>query len=130
VTNAELRGVAGDVVTLAIDDEEARDLDTETRYRLVTLPVEPRTDREFAAQLRAAEETMGVVTISDGSALSRGTVGSLDVAVAAIRTIDGSIEAIPTRTRELVPGEMVYAIGRPDRLRKLETAAAGPATAE
>lgn len=128
VTNAELRGTAEDVATVAVDEEEARKLDTETRYRLVTLPVEPRTDREFAAQLRAAAETMGVVTIAEGSSLVNSTVGSLDIAVVAVRTTTGDIEAIPTRTRELSPGETVYAIARPDRLRKLEAGAAAPAS--
>lgn len=126
VTNAELRGTAEDVVTLAMDEEEAKRLDTETRYRLVTLPVEPRADREFAGQLRAAAETMGVVTVGEGSSISQSTVGALDVAVVAVRTVAGDIEAIPTRTRTLSPGETVYAIARPDRLRKLESAAKSP----
>lgn len=126
VTNAELRGTAEDVATVAIDEEEAGKLDPETRYRVVTLPVEPRTDREFAAQLRAAAETMGVVTITEGSDLVNSTVGALDIAVVAVRTTAGDIEAIPTRTRTLSSGETVYAIARPDRLRKLEAGAAAP----
>lgn len=126
VTNAELRGTAGDVATLAMDEPEARRLDVESRYRLVTLPVEARVDREFAAQLRAAEETLSVVTIAEDSVLASATVGALDVAVVALRTDAGDLEAIPPRTRTLVAGETVYAIGRPDRLRKLEAAADGP----
>jgi hypothetical protein len=123
VTNAELRGTAGDVVTVAMDEEEAKRIDSETRYRLVTLPVESRVDREFAAQLRSAAETMGVVTIETDSPLANGAVGAVDVAVVAVRTVDGDIEAIPRRTRPLVAGETVYAIGLPERLRKLEAAA-------
>lgn len=130
VTNAEIRGAADDVVTLALDEEVARQLDTTVCYRLVTLPVEPRVDREFAGQLRAAAETMGVVTIVDGSDISRSTVGALDVAVVAVRTAAGDIEAIPGRSRPLAPGETVYAIGRPDRLRKLEHAASASTGAE
>jgi hypothetical protein len=124
VTTAELRGTAEDVVTLAVDIEDARRLDTDRRYRLVTLPVEARTDREFAGQLRTAEETMGAVTVEEGSSLASGSVGALDVAVVAIRTVTGDIEAIPSRTRALSPGETVFVIARPDHLRKLESAAA------
>jgi hypothetical protein len=125
VTNAEVRGTAGDVVTLAMDETEAMELDTGPGYRLVTLPLEARPDREFAAQLRAAEETMGAVTVAEGSVLAGGAVVDLDVAVAAIRSPDGDLEAIPSRTRPLQAGETVYVIARPDQLRKLE-AAAGP----
>jgi hypothetical protein len=124
ITNAEIRGTAEDVATLAMDEEEAKRIDTEARYRLVTLPVEARVDREFAAQLRSAAETMGVVTVREGSTLARSVVGALDVSVIAVRTADGDIEAIPRRARTLQPGETVYAIGLPERLRKLEQAAA------
>ena len=123
IANGELRGTADDVATLALDEEDAKVLDTERRYRLVTLPVEPRIDREFAAQLRAAAETMSVVTVAEGSPLTGVTVGALDVAVAAVGATDGGIEAIPRRARTLSVGERVYAIGRPDRLRRLEAAA-------
>jgi hypothetical protein len=124
VTNAEVRGTADDVVTLAVDESDAKRLETDRRYRLVTLPVEPRADRAFAAQLRTAEETMGVVSVGEGSALAGNPVGALDVAVVAVRTVAGDIVAIPTRNREVAAGETLYAIARPDRLRKLETAAA------
>jgi K+/H+ antiporter YhaU regulatory subunit KhtT len=128
ITNAELRGTAEDVTTLAMDEEEARRIDTGARYRLVTLPVEARVDREFAAQLRSAAETMGVVTVRQGSTLAQSVVGAVDVSIVAVRTTDGDIEAIPRRTRTLQAGETVYAIGLPERLRKLEQAAAETAT--
>ena len=124
VTNAEVRGTADDVVTLAVDESDAKRLETDRRYRLVTLPVEPRADRAFAARLRTAEETMGAVSVGEGSALAGNPVGALDVAVVAVRTVAGDIVAIPTRHREVAAGETLYAIARPDRLRKLETAAA------
>ncbi len=123
VTTAELRGTADDTATLAMDAEEAESIDPELRYRIVTLPIEPRVDREFAAQLRAAEETMGAVTVADGSALARGTVAAIDAAVVAVRTLTGDVEAIPPRDRAIVAGETVYVIARPDRLRRLEAAA-------
>jgi hypothetical protein len=124
VTNAELRGTADDVVTLALDEEEAEQLDPERRYRLVTLPVESRADREFAAQLRAAEETTGIVTVGEGSALASSVVGSVDVAIVAIRTADGDIVAIPSQSRAFAAGEIIHAIARPEALRRLEAAAA------
>lgn len=125
VMNAELRGTADDVVTLTMDVGDAKRFDTERRYRLVTLPVEARHDREFAAQLRAAEETTSAVTIESGSALANSSVGALDIAVVAVRTVTDDIEAIPPRTRALAPGETVYAIARPAQLRQLELAAVG-----
>ena len=127
VTNAEIRGTAGDVVTLAVDESDAERLETDRRYRLVTLPVEPRADRAFAAQLRTAEETMGVVSVGEGSVLVGNPVGALDVAIVAVGTVDGEVVAIPTRDREVAGGETLYAIARPDRLRKLEAAAAATA---
>ncbi|PSP70077.1 hypothetical protein BRC79_02950 [Halobacteriales archaeon QH_8_67_27] len=41
------------MVTPAVDVADTRKLDAETRYKLVTLPVETRPDREFASVLRA-----------------------------------------------------------------------------
>ena len=123
VTNAEVRGSSGDLVTLAMDEPDAKQLDTTRRYRLVTLPVEARIDREFAAQLRSAEETMSAVTVAEGSALVGNSISAIDVSVVAVRAVDGDVIAIPSRNRTIAAGETIYAIGRPDRLRKLESAA-------
>lgn len=125
VTNAEIRGTAEEVVTLTMDEPDAKQLDTSRRYRLVTLPVQPRIDREFASQLRTAEETMGAITVGAESVLVGDSIGALDVAVVAIKTTDGEVVAIPTRTHVLEAGETVYAIGRPDQLRKVEAASVG-----
>lgn len=121
VANAELRGTADDLVTLAMDEPDAMQLDTDQRYRLVTLPVEPRPDREFAAQLRTAAETMGVARVMEGSAVVGRAVGAIDLPIVAIETTNGDIEALPSTDRSLAVGETIYAIGRPDRLRKLES---------
>ena len=123
VTNAEIRGTADDLVTLAMDEPDAKRLDQDRRYRLVTLPVEPRADREFAAQLRSAEETMSAVSVGEGSVLVGNSVSAIDVIVVAVRSVEGDVVAIPTRSRTIEAGETIYAIGRPDRLRKLEIAA-------
>ncbi len=123
VTNAELRGTADDLVTLAMDEPDAKQLDTTRRYRLVTLPVEPRVDREFAAQLRSAAETMSAIPIRESSGLIGRAIHSLDITVVAVRTADDDVVAIPSRARELAAGETVYAIGRPDQLRRFERSA-------
>jgi hypothetical protein len=130
VTTAEVRGSAEDIVTLAVDETETDALDDETRYRLVTLPTTPRADREFASLLRAAEETMGVATVAEGSPLVGVTVGALAPAITAIRPADGPVEALPGRDRALAAGEMLYAVARPALLRRLEAAARGDQDAE
>lgn len=130
VGTAEFRGAAGDVVTLAVDAADAPEYDGETRYRLVTLPVEPRSDREFASLLRSAEETMGVVTLAAESPLVDVPVGDVDASVVAIRAADGGVEPIPARSRVMAAGESLYVIARPDELRKLDAAAAVEAEPE
>jgi uncharacterized protein with PhoU and TrkA domain len=95
-------------------------------YRRAPLPASPAADREFAALLRTVDETLGVVTVAEGSELVGVTVGALAPAVVAVRGGDGdAVEAIPARKRALAPGDVVYAVGRPDALRRLEAAAAG-----
>jgi hypothetical protein len=126
VTTAEIRGVTGDVVTLAVDAAATPKLDADTEYRLLTLPVESRTDREFASLLRAADETMSVVEIQDGSSLAGQPVGSLDVTVVAVRLESGGVEALPGRSHVLAVGDAVYAVATPELLRKVEAAAKGP----
>jgi Trk K+ transport system NAD-binding subunit len=126
VTTGEVRGIADDLVTLAVDAADTPKLDAETEYRLITLPVESRTDREFASLLRAAEETMSVVEIESGSPLAGQPVGSLDVAVIAVRLADDGIEALPDRDHVVAVEDAVYAVAKPERLRKLEAAATAP----
>ncbi len=123
VTTGEIRGVAGDVVTLAVDEADATKLDTAERYRLLTLPVESRPEQEFATRLRAADETMAVVTVSPGSDLVGVPLGSLDTTVVAVRPDDDGLEVLPPRTRPLAEGDALYIVVRPNRLRKIEQAA-------
>lgn len=124
LVTAEVRAVAGDTVTLAVDEADAEALSADEQYRLVTLPVSPRVDRGFASLLRAADETFGVVTVPVGSPLVGVAIGDLDATVVAVRKPDGSLDTIPGRQRTLVGGERVYALGRPDVLRGLESRAA------
>ncbi|SFR93214.1 hypothetical protein SAMN05216559_1243 [Halomicrobium zhouii] len=126
VLTGELRGVAGDVVTVAIDAADTPKLNPADRYKLVTLPVQDRPDREFASLLRSADETLATVTVEGGSDLDGVTVDALDVTVAAITRTDERPEPLPARNRALQPGDVVYAIATPENLRKVEAAGRGP----
>ncbi|MBP1988137.1 potassium transporter TrkA [Halolamina salifodinae] len=120
VTTAEIRATAGETVTLVVDENDAEALSPDRRYRLVTLPVDAGADREFASLLRAADETLGVVKLSEGSPVAGVAVGDLDATVVAVRNGAGALDALPDRERALAAGDRVYAIGRPDVLRSLE----------
>jgi hypothetical protein len=124
VATGELRAATDDVVTLALDEVDAETVDPAPRYRLLTLPSEPRADREFASLLRRADETMGAVSLAPGSPLVGGSVGDLPESVVAIQPDDGTVEAIPRRDRELAAGDVLYVVARPEALRRLEADAA------
>jgi len=120
VLTGELRGVADDVVTIAVDAGDTPRVDPTQRYRLVTLPVNDRPDREFASLLRAAEETFSSVTVEAGSPLHGLPVGALDLTVTAIRPEEGEPVPFPEPTYRLAPGDLLFVIARPAGLRRLE----------
>jgi hypothetical protein len=126
VLTAELRGTADDVVTVAIDAADTSKLDPDEAYRLVTLPVEDRPDREFASLLRAADETFASVTVAAESAIAGAAVGGLDVTVLSVAPADGDRVVLPTAAHVLAAGDVIHAIARPEALRRLETAATEP----
>jgi hypothetical protein len=125
VLTGELRGVAGEVVTVAIDAADTQKLDPTQQYKLVTLPVQDRPDREFASLLRAADETLGTATVEAGSDLDGVTVGGVQATIVAITREDTKPEPIPSRGRVLSAGDVLYAIATPETLRRLEAAAVG-----
>ena len=125
VATGELRGVADDAVTVALDESDAERLSEEGGYRLVTLPAEPQADREFASLLRNADETMASITVEAGSDLEGSTVGEVDTVVAAVRPADGPVQPIPRRAYAFAAGDLVYLVGRPDAIRRFEAASAG-----
>lgn len=127
VATAEVRGTTGDLVTLALDEADAEAIDLELCYRLVTLPQVSRPDREFASLLRRAEETMGVVTIVEGSALAGRPIGEVDATVVAVRPTGGSVVTIPKRDRTIEAGDELYVVARPEAIRRLEREGAGAA---
>lgn len=122
VTSAELRGRADDTVTLTLDAHEAPDVAGKT-YRIVTLPSTPRPEHEFRSILRAADETMGTVTVAEGGPLVGVPVGALQPTVLAIAPASGPLVVVPARTRVLSPGDVLYLVAAPSMLRRIETAA-------
>lgn len=121
----EIRGIAGDVVTLAVDEGDVDRLAPEAGYRLVTLPGRERPDREFAAILRRANETAAEVTVAEGSPLVGRAVGDLEVTVLGVETAGGAVEAPPAAGRSIAVDERVVVMGRPDAVRRFEAGAKG-----
>ena len=130
VATGELRGVTDDMATVAIENEDDAAIVRDHRYRLVTLAADPQPDREFATLLRTADETMAISTIDAESPLAGREVRTVRTTIAAIRTVDGTIEALPLPGRTLTAGETIYAIGRPEALRRVESRATAAADGE
>ncbi|WP_277553316.1 potassium transporter TrkA [Halobaculum limi] len=130
VATAELRAVAGDVVTLAVDAADVEAFDADGTYRLVTMPRSPRTDREFASLLRLADETMAVLHVEAGSALDGATVGEVTGSVVAVESADRSVQPIPPRGYVLAADETVYLVARPETLREVERRATADAKSD
>jgi hypothetical protein len=128
VATAELRATYEDVVTLSLDEYDARTL-AGGDYRLLTLPYEPGADRQFASVFRSADETMVVLDVEAGSDLDGATVADVEGTVVAVRSERGA-DAIPDGTRTLTAGETLYVIARPDAARRLDAAATAPEATE
>ncbi|WP_226043001.1 TrkA C-terminal domain-containing protein [Natrinema sp. DC36] len=118
---AELRGSVGTFATLAMDATSATEIDPTEEYRLMTLSADSNPEREFAAMLRREDETMSTVEITADSPLIGCSIGALDVTVIAVRSNDGELETIPQREHTIQPGDLLFSIGRPEALRKLES---------
>lgn len=120
VTGGELRGVAGDVATVAVDADDAAALESDDAYRLVTLPKSPGATRELVSLLRAADETVTALTVGSGTALEGTSVGSLPVLVLAIDRDDVAEPlAVPDEGTRLEAGDVAYVLGRPEALRRV-----------
>ncbi|MFB6086652.1 MAG: TrkA C-terminal domain-containing protein [Halodesulfurarchaeum sp.] len=117
---AELRARVGQVATVITDRDVARAIDPETSYRLLTLAADSHPDREFAAMLRRAEETMRALTVGSDSPLVGISVAALAVTVLGIRKPGAEIETVPNRSRTIGAGDELFVIGRPETFRKLE----------
>ena len=130
ITNAELRGVAGDAVTLAVDEADAELLSPSEMYRLVTMPAEPQADREFATLLRGVDETMSTMTGGAKSELVGQSADSIKTAVLAIRPAGGKLIPLPDRDLAFAADDTLYVLGRPDVLRRLEQQSTAPTVGE
>jgi hypothetical protein len=119
VALGELRGSEGDVATVVLDAADADAVHTRERYRLVTMPVEPRADREFAALVRAASERVGFATVTGDGPLAGRAVRDLGATVVAVRPASGPLVVVPAPDRTLAPDDAVYLLGRPESLRRL-----------
>jgi hypothetical protein len=120
---AELRAADGDLTTLTVDASRAGAVGESESYDLVTLAARKQPEKEFAALLRTANKTMDTTTVEAGSVIEGTPVGALRPTVAAIRAEDGPVDTLSGRTRVCAAGDTVYAVGRPDELRKLDDAA-------
>ncbi|GAA0645759.1 potassium transporter TrkA [Salarchaeum japonicum] len=124
VATAELRATAGDTVTLALDEADAERV-AGGRYRLLTLPSTPSADREFAALLRAADETMAAIRVAPDGPLAGTRLRDVEATVVAVRPQDGPVEPIPSRDRRLAGNDWLYVVARPETLRRIEADAGG-----
>lgn len=122
LATAELRAADDDVATIVTDVRRLAAIDQSEPHELVTLRAEKRPELEFASLLRAANESIDTVEITEGSPLAGIPVGAISLAIVAIRSAE-AMHPAPPPTRVCEPGDTVYVIGRPDELRKFRTAA-------
>lgn len=125
VLAGEVRGIAGDTVTLAVDADRIDELDESVAYRLVTRPDSPEPGRELATLLRRANEQLATVSVAADSALVGHRPHRWEVAVLAGETADGTWIGPLERDRPLAAGDEVVALGRPDALRRFASLAQG-----
>lgn len=118
---AELRASVGDVATVVADRALCDRIDPAVTYRLMTLPADTRPDREFAALLRRSKETMSTIQVGPESALVGVPLGALDVLVLALSRGEATT-TIPDRDQVIAAEDRLVLLGRPDRLRKIESA--------
>lgn len=125
VGTAELRAAVETTATVSARRSIIESLDPETKYRLMTLPVEERIDRLFVSMLRRADETMSTFTVAENATLDGEVVGTLGLTVLAVETEAGTTETLPADDREIVAGDRLFVIANPAQLRRAEAAATG-----
>lgn len=122
VAGGELRATADDVATVALDADDARDLEPGREYRLVTLPGSPDAERELVSLLRAADETVTTVAVESDDPLAGTPIDALPVLVLLVdrETEDGNEHLpLPAGDVRLAAGDVAYVLGRPDALRRV-----------
>lgn len=125
VATGELRGIINDIVTVAIDADDADALSDEGPYRLMTMPAGQRADREFAALLRRSNESAAEVTVPPESPVIGQRMPDVGVTVLAIERSDGSIAAPPSPETTVAGGDRLIVYGRPDAIRRFESTTQG-----
>ncbi|ELY91644.1 TrkA C-terminal domain-containing protein [Natrinema altunense] len=124
VAGGELRATVDDTATIALDADDARDLDPEQGYRLVTLPGSPDAERDLVSLLRAADETVTTVSLEADDPLVDVPIESLPVLVLALEreTAAGDGDEhlpLPAGNLRLAAGDVAYVLGRPEALRRV-----------
>ncbi|AFO59394.1 MULTISPECIES: TrkA C-terminal domain-containing protein [unclassified Natrinema] len=124
IASGELRATVDDTATLALDADDARDLDPERGYRLVTLPGSPDAERDLVSLLRAADETVTTVFLESDDPLVDVPIESLPVLVLALEREtaagDGDEQLpLPAGDLRLAADDVAYVLGRPEALRRV-----------
>ncbi|WP_226481061.1 TrkA C-terminal domain-containing protein [Natrinema amylolyticum] len=125
VAGGELRATADDTTTVALDADDARDLEPGRGYRLVTLPGSPDAERDLVSLLRAADETVTTVSVASDDPLVDVPIDSLPVLVLALERetdeADDGDERLPLPAGDvrLAAGDVAYVLGRPEALRRV-----------
>ncbi|WP_408957292.1 TrkA C-terminal domain-containing protein [Natrinema sp. 74] len=123
VASGELRATADDVATVALDADDARNLEPDREYRLVTLPDSPDAERALVSLLWAADETVTTVAVEADDPLTGVAIDALPVLVLALEREhrDDGDEALvlPAGDVRLAVGDTAYVLGRPDALRRV-----------
>ncbi|MFW6436027.1 MAG: potassium transporter TrkA [Halococcoides sp.] len=119
VTTGEIRGVAGDIVTVAMPAAETDAIEPDHDYRLVTVGTTADAGRAAAGVLRRADETVAVIAVDATSPLVGLPVGALVSPVLAIVPERGATGALPPDDRLVATGDQLYVLDTPDRLAAL-----------
>lgn len=117
----ELRGVAGDAVTVALSERDASAIDPDRRYRLVTRASAGDAGRAFAAVLRRSETTVATVDVAAESDLVGVAIGALAAPVFAIQAAETT--AMPADDRAIAGGDRLYCVATPAVLADMRQAA-------
>lgn len=120
VATGELRSVNGDVATVVLDEGDVDDVDHRSSYRLVTHPDASEDLTDLVPVLRDAAETMTSVTVEAGGPFEGEFAGWLPARVPVVKR-DGAPVPFPAERETLQAGDVVYALGTPSAIRRLET---------
>ncbi|WP_312909077.1 potassium transporter TrkA [Natronosalvus caseinilyticus] len=125
VATADLRATAGDVVTLAIGEDDAASLDPGLEFRLVTRPSTADASRGLRALLRTADTTVATVSVEADGPLVDARVDVLPGLPLVLESSKGgragtttvpALVPFPDGDRYLEAGDTCYIMGRPDEL--------------